>query len=281
VGLGRFLRLAGRLGVARLWTAHNVRPHETNSPLDHLGYFVVARTADLIITHGETARGELIRTYRPRCPVVTMPQGNYRQAYPSARDPRVVREELGCRSDVPLVSCVGAVRPYKGFELAIEAVAKLQGRVQLVIAGGMKDEAYLRHLRQKAQDGPVQITARPLTDQEFADLITASDAVLLPYRRITTSAVLLAAWTFGRGVVATPLPYFEEFVRPRPEAGQISENGSAEAFASAIQRYLLIDPAVRAAAASRASAEFTWERAASVVATPLRAVIEARRTRSV
>jgi len=91
IGLARFLRLAGRLGIARVWTAHNVSPHEANSWLDHIGYFVVARSADVIITHGAIARRDVLTRYRPRCPVVVMPHANYQQAYPAPRGAAEVR----------------------------------------------------------------------------------------------------------------------------------------------------------------------------------------------
>lgn len=277
VGFSRFLKLSSRLGIARIWTAHNVRPHEVYSPLDHVGYYLVARNADLIIAHGADARREVLSRYRPRCPVVTMPQGNYAAAYPAPREAAIVRAESGWRADVPLLVCVGALRPYKGFELAIEAVGRLGGQVQLVIAGSAKEQPYVEQLRRMATSaGSVVILDRTLTDQEFADLISASDAVLLPYARITTSAVLLAAWTFGRGVVATPLPYFDEFVRPRPAAGCVSEAWSAAAFAAAIQRYLSMDASVRTSAARQAAAEFTWERAATLVTDAIRQAVVKR-----
>jgi glycosyltransferase involved in cell wall biosynthesis len=281
IGLARFLRLAGRLGIARVWTAHNVSPHEANSWLDHIGYFVVARSADVIITHGAIARRDVLTRYRPRCPVVVMPHANYQQAYPAPRGAAEVRQELGCRLDVPLLSCVGALRPYKGFELAIDAAALLKGEAQLLIAGSAKDATYVQTLRQMASKaGSVIVVDRPLNDQEFADVLAASDVVLLPYRRITTSAVLLAAWTFGRGVVTTPLPYFEELVRPRPAAGRISDEASPGAFAAAIRQYLTVDPGVRSEAAFRAAADYPWDGSARLVAEPLRRAIESRRART-
>src|SRR5262249_42029447 len=147
------------------------------------------------------------------------------------------------------------------------------GRFQLVIAGSAKEQPYVEQLRRMARAaGSVIILDRTLTDQEFADIISAADAVLLPYARITTSAVLLAAWTFGRGVVATPLPYFDEFVRPRPAAGCVSEGWTAAAFAGAIERYLSMDASVRTSAAGQAAAEFTWERAAPPVVDAIRQV---------
>lgn len=281
IGLTRFLRLAGRLGIARIWTGHNVSPHESDSLLDHLGYLAVSRNADLIITHGAIARRDLLARYRPRCPVAIMPQGNYQQVYPAPRGAADVRREFGCRPDVPLLSCVGALRPYKGFELAIDAAGLLKGDAQLLIAGSAKDATYVQSLRQMAdRAGSVIVVDRQLNEQEFADVLAASDVVLLPYRRITTSAVLLVAWTFGRGVVTTPLPYFEELVRSRPAAGRISDEASPGPFAEAIRQYLTIDPDARSEAALRAAADFSWEASARLVAEPLRRAIESRRARA-
>ena len=61
-----------------------------------------------------------------------------------------------------------------------------------------------------------------VSDQAYSDIVAAADAVLLPYRKITGSAVLLAAWTLGRGVVASDLPYFREMADGEPESAHFS-----------------------------------------------------------
>jgi glycosyltransferase involved in cell wall biosynthesis len=101
---------------------------------------------------------------------------------------------------------------------------------------------------------------RTLTDQEFADVIGASDAVLLPYRAVTGSGAALAALTLGCGVVASNLPFFESLVAGHAEAGRTFTGGDPRDFAEAITAYLDIPLERRHAAARTLAAEFAWPR---------------------
>ena len=65
----------------------------------------------------------------------------------------------------------------------------------------------------------VELRLGEVEPQVVSDLLHAADAVLLPYRRITGSGVLLQALTAGVGVVASDLPYFREVLAPEPDAG--------------------------------------------------------------
>ena len=105
---------------------------------------------------------------------------------------------------------------------------------------------------------------RELTDQEFADLTAASDAVLLPYRAITGSGALLAALGLGRGVVTADLPYFREILAGEPDAGMVVSGRDTVTWANALLEYLQRPAAVRSRAALRLAARYSgtgvWNR---------------------
>ena len=108
---------------------------------------------------------------------------------------------------------------------------------------------------------PGVVIDRELTDQEFADLTAASDAVLLPYRAITGSGALLAALGLGRGVVTSDLPYFREILADEPDAGMVVSGWDTAAWANALLQYLERRPAaVRSRAALRLAARYRWDR---------------------
>lgn len=270
VGLVRFLRLARRLGKRIWWTAHNIEPHEGHRLVNYLGYRAVAACADLVIAHSRHAAMGVCRRYGRRLPIAVMPQGNYDDVYPVPRPGHVVLTELGLDPGIPMVAAVGAIRRYKGIEVAIEAVRRLQGRVQLVIAGNPKPDVDVQRLRDLADAPFVRFVERSLSDQEFADFTNASQAVLLPYRRATTSAVLLTAWSLGRGVVASDLPCFADELETAPEAGRVARVDDAGGFASAISEYLAVPEAVRQVAALEAAAARTWAESARQLVAQMR-----------
>ena len=218
VGLTRYLRLAAKLGIKRIWTMHNLDHHEGSNWVDRLGYRQLAKNSDLIICHSQHAKKALQKRDRPRAPIVVMNHGSYDGVYPSPRPQGEVLRSLGLDPDKPVVCCVGLLRPYKGFDTALRAVVELDGEVQLIVAGE-PGESFDSSIFDEVdvEQGVVKIFRR-ISDQEFSDIVNASEAVLLPYRQITGSGALLAAWTLKRGVIVSDLQYFREIASPEPDA---------------------------------------------------------------
>ena len=272
LGLARFLRAARRARITRIWTVHNLAPHEGAYRWDHYGYRLLARESDLIICHSEWSAALVRDHFRPSGELLVMPHGELASACPPPRSRVDVIRELGLDPEAPLVSCLGRLRDYKGLELAAEAVERINGPVQLVIGGVRQIGFDLAPLTEAAERTPrIVLLPRRLTDQEVADLTAASDAVLLPYRMITGSGALLSALGFGLGVVTSDLPYFREVLAPEPQAGVIVPGRDAGAWADAIVEFLARDPDARRRAALRLADRYSWDRSVAPVAAALRA----------
>jgi beta-1,4-mannosyltransferase len=265
-----FLDAARALGKGIVWTCHNVDPHEDANWPVRAAFRALARAADLVICHDASASAECEALYAPRGRFVIMEHGNYDGVYPLARPKHEVRRELGLDRDAPLLVCVGQVRPYKAVDLACEAVAQLGGDVSLLIAGHAPIASYARHVEELVARLPHAVFVdRHLSDQEFADYVGASDAVLLPYRSITGSGSALAALSLGRAVVASDLPFFADLLRDHPNAGRIFASEDARAMGTAISGLLEVAPAERERAALALAAQFDWARLVPPVAKQL------------
>jgi glycosyltransferase involved in cell wall biosynthesis len=258
--LGRLLAAAKQCEIRIIWTYHNAEPHEGAWAFTRLGYARVAAAADLIICHSHSAREECLSQLAPSCPVVVMRMGDYAGVYPDPGPRDATLDALGLRRDVPLVASLGSIRRYKGFDVACRAALKLRGQVQYVVAGSADDPRYCSGLQALAKGHPwIKILPGFLGDQGFADLTAASDAIVLPYRKITGSSALMAALTFRRGVVASDLPFFRETLSGEPDAGKIAAPNEAEALARAIEDYLRdVPPDRRGAAAERVCSRHCW-----------------------
>ncbi len=130
------LRRASHL--TRIVVCHNVVPHE-HVPLARRLTRSVLRHADLVVTHAPHQRDELADLGLAGVPVV------------EAFHPRFVADDLARRPGAAEVEaerrrwgspglrllCFGAVRPYKGVDIAIEALAHVDTalRARLVVAG--------------------------------------------------------------------------------------------------------------------------------------------------
>jgi glycosyltransferase involved in cell wall biosynthesis len=257
----RFLRTARLLGMQRIWTVHNLEPHEGAFRWDRYGYRLVARETDLVVCHSRSALEAVRRLYPPRGAAIVMPIGDEAGDYPPPRPRSEVLREIGLDPDLPMVCCLGRLRHYKGVELACEAIGRVEGRLQLVV-GGVRhagfDAAPLRALARRIRG--ITLIERRLTTQEYADVMGASEAMLLPYRQITGSAALLSALGCGRGVVASDLPFFREILGDEPNAGVVVPTRDPADWATATLEYLAQPAAARAEAALRLAARYSWDR---------------------
>lgn len=265
--LWSYLHVAQKLGLKRIWTMHDLEPHHNPNRLDRVGNWILARHSDLLICHSNWAAGQLHQKYSISDKLVVMPHGNYEPCYPEPRPREVVLQEFGLSSKPAIVSCVGILRPYKGIEIACQASKRLQGEVQLVIAGRVHPTMDAARL-QKMVDSYPAITLIPgrLTEQEFSDIVSISETVLLPYKKITGSGVLLAAWTLGCGVIASDLPYFREMIPATSNAGRLFKTEDADALAKAIVEYLEVSSQKRKHAALKMADQYAWDRCVSPVA---------------
>lgn len=266
VDLTRLLTETRRMKRPIFWTVHNLKPHEGAAVGDRLGGLLLGRFADLLICHDpQTAKAARTRFY-PRGEVVVMPHGNYGNAFPPPRQADVVRRELGLDPSRPVLSIIGLLRGYKGFDVALAALRDLPG-LQLLIAGTPHGAFDLAALKAAAADqSDVRIVAHRLSEQELSDYHGASDLVLLPYRNITGSGALLTALTLRRAVVTSDLPFFSWMLDGHPAAGRTAAAG---ALAETIRAMLNVPADERAAAAGRLASRFDWDKCAASVAPAL------------
>lgn len=252
---------AGAMGIKRVWTVHNLDPHERRPRQDRRGQRLLARHCDLLIVHSEVTAEQVREQLQPRAPVVVMPHGSYVGHYPEPRPRAVVLAELGLKDDRPVICCIGRLREYKGLELACEALARLGEEAHLVIAGTPHKAYDMEPLERYAETLPgLTLIPRALNDQEFADTLSVADAVLLPYREITGSGALLAAWSEGCGVIASDLDFFREMVPDGSDAGRLFQSGNSDALVRAVRAYLRIPTEQRKEAARAMAGRFSWER---------------------
>ena len=102
----------------------------------------------------------------------------------------------------------GFVRPYKGLELAIDAVATLVQRgvpVELTVAGLFWGpvEPWRERVAAAGLDGTISLRPGYVPDEEVQELFAAHHIVVVPYRSAPQSAIVPLAYAAGRPVAAT------------------------------------------------------------------------------
>jgi glycosyltransferase involved in cell wall biosynthesis len=178
----------------------------------------------------------------------------------------------------------GVLKPYKGVDVLLEAFARLPEPVakdtvlQIVGYPWMPVEPLQSLARRLGVESRVSWDLRFVEEKEVALYFTQADVVVLPYRRIDQSGVLMVALAFGKPIVASRVGGFAEILRDGVH-GFLVEPGDAESLARALAR-VLGDCQLRTRMADAverlAGGELSWNNIAKQTARLYQAVLGAR-----
>jgi glycosyltransferase involved in cell wall biosynthesis len=154
---------------------------------------------------------------------------------------------------------LGFIRPYKGVDVLLRAIAKLKDiDLHLHIAG----ECWLGPdaLRQQVEDlgigDRVTLDLRYLGDEEVSGLLALADALVLPYREASGSGVAALALQYEKPVVATRVGGLIEYVVDG-KTGYLVEPEDSDALAAGIRR--LLEPTDWSATMASVGHKASWE----------------------
>ncbi|HZR92508.1 MAG TPA: glycosyltransferase [Gaiellaceae bacterium] len=244
-------------GMRRVVVCHNVVPHE-RVPGGALLTRATLRHADLLVTHAPHQRDELAALGLGDTPVLEAFHPRFvADDLAPAPAPAAVAEERRRLGDPGLLLVFfGAVRPYKGLDLALEALAQLDPALgaRLVVAGRFWEERnrYDRLAERLGIADRLDIRDGYVTNEDAALLLSSADGVVLPYRSATQSGVAQLAFAYGAPVVATRVGGLPAAVA-HGRTGLLCPAGNAFALARALER--LAAERDRLAAGVRAEAD--------------------------
>ena len=239
----RGLRPGRRPGRRAVVICHNVLPHESR-PADKQLTRLLLRRAGAALTHSaeEAARaralapGALISTAR-------MPPHLPAAAPPAELNGHAGAESMPERPSVPVtIPCrllfFGIVRPYKGLDVLLRAMARAPGNVVLTVAGEFwgKAEAETRALiGQLGLDSRVTLRPGYVPADQIPGLFARTDVLVLPYRSATSSQNAWLAFEYGVPVVATRAGTLADAVRDGVD-GIVCEPGDEDDLLRALVR---------------------------------------------
>lgn len=231
----------------------------------------VIGAADRIIAPTETERGQLVELYGadPTIIHVVPPGVDLTRFSPGDKAAAKRRFSFG---DDPTVVFVGRLQPFKGTDLAVQALAQLRRMVpdaRLVIVGGDSPRG------SRGERIRLRLTARmlgvadrvhflePVPHGELPELYRAADVVVVPSASESFGLVALEAAACGTPVVASAVGGLRLTVRDG-ETGYLVGARDPSDFAAALSR-VLADPSARdrlGANAVQLARRFPWVRTA-------------------
>lgn len=242
----RFLPAFRRLAPL-VMTVHDSVPFNGNpgASVQRLGALEILRQFDALIVHTEQSRRRLIAHGLDGGKVTQVAHGllddsaSALQALPPAESLASAR--------ITFVA-FGKIKPYKGVDTLIEAVARIapaqRARCRVLVVGEPHmDIRPLRALAERLGVTEVEFDLRRVPDDELGALFGAADAAVMPYREIDASGVLTIAIQAGRPIVASSIGNFAELLEPETNA-LLVPSGDAAALAAAMDRFVA-DAALR------------------------------------
>ncbi|NLT72714.1 MAG: glycosyltransferase family 4 protein [Chloroflexi bacterium] len=236
-------RLRSR-GFPAVHTLHDLDPHPGAGygPLLYLWNRAAIADAGAVLVHGERYRRRLLSSGLPEERAVYLPllHGflDHAHALGLARELAAPAPPSPQPPASPTALFFGRVGRYKGIDVLSQAWSALPARPanwRLVIAGQSEG----------GMDWPsagesVDRRDRLVLDDEAIDLFRQCSVLVLPYIGATQSALIAAAYSFGRPVIVTDSGALAEYVVPG-ETGWVVPEGDAIALAGAL-REALADP---------------------------------------
>jgi glycosyltransferase involved in cell wall biosynthesis len=250
------LRRVARLrpDVARILICHNVDDHEATAlhRFLALGAFL---SADGYFVHSEEARRRL-EVLVPGRPVAVHPLPAAESAPPSRDE---ARARLGVAG--PLVLFLGLVRQYKGVDVLLEAaprIARANGARVAIVGESFPDAADVeKRLAAAAKRGEILRRDAYVSEAEMDDWLAACDVLVLPYRKISGSAIAARALAARRPMAAARVGSLAETV-VSGQTGELFESGDAAGLASAVETILARGAETYAPNLARAAGRASW-----------------------
>lgn len=232
----------GRKAATRVVAlCHNVLPHE-RKPYDRPLMTRLLRRVDGVLVH-TAQQAALARDLTPRPVTVAEMPAHLPTPQPgesTAASSGDSTSSGGATSAEPLRRLLffGIVRPYKGLDVLLRALAAGPPGISLTVAGefwgGLDDTRAL--VSELGLDGRVDLRPGYVPAAEVPALFGAADALVLPYRSATASQNVWMAYEHGVPVIATRVGGFPDQVKDG-EDGLLCEPGDVASLTEALKRF--------------------------------------------
>lgn len=247
-------------------TVHNLYPHNSNKSKKiayRSRFSKLQRYIDKFILHLDVSRKEFCQDFSiDESRTVVIPHGIF--------EPKGYVVKPHVRGEKLNLIMYGNQSYYKGTDILVDALnllpKELQEKVHTVIVGKIAPD-YYASLKKKAENLDVEWIPEFVSDYVLYDKIADADVIVIPYREISQSGVLLLALSFNRMIIASDLPSFKETLAGIGD-DIFFEKGNAESLAKLINLHIYdkIDCKRMIEVIEKFSDKYSWENAGRMTA---------------
>lgn len=248
--------LLRRKKIPVIFLCHNLADHDAKGLRKTFVEFLLS-SADGYIVHSKQHK-DFLETRFPERPVLKIHIPAYEE-FPESKGLLKKRGRLE-------LLFFGFIRPYKGLDVLLHALSKLNDpEVYLTVAGETwEDKEVLFDLVKSLDLRNVELHLSYTKEEELAEFFNRSDAVVLPYRSASGTAVGAVAYRYDRPIIATRVGGLIDIIIDG-ETGYLVEPESAEAIAEKLKGISRRELAGMKGAIRDFKKELTWENVAEKI----------------
>jgi D-inositol-3-phosphate glycosyltransferase len=263
-------------------TVHDVETFEQTNRSNSFLIGKIYTLAEKIIVHNQISRRELIHKLNiPASNISVIPHGNYLDSISAPPSPATAKHDLGIEPAMKVILFFGQIKNVKGLDILISAMPEVIDKVpdvMLLIAGrpwksdfsGYEDLIDRLNIRHKCV-----LHIRFIPDDQVSLYYGAADVVVLPYRRIYQSGVVLLTMSYQKPAIVSDLEGMTEIITDR-DNGYVFPEGSVADLAETLIRVLQDKPgrdAVAQSAFEYVKKHHNWKQIGEATAEVYRALL--------
>ena len=199
-------------------TVHDVTSFADENESTIISKFIYNLT-DIVLTHNAFSKNEIIKvTSISSSNIYIIPHGNYTPFISIQNDKSNSKEKLNLPKDKTILLFFGMIKKVKGLEILLEAFKKVvdtNSDIVLLIAGKpcKNDFAeYQKIIDRNNLSKHIILHTKFIPHEDVEHYYCASDLVVLPYKKIYQSGVLMMTLSYERPAIVSNLPPLMEVI---------------------------------------------------------------------
>ena len=192
----------------KIITLHDIESfHKSNSKIISR---ICLKFIDGIIIHNQYSKSEFEKKFSFDRSISIIPHGNYL--------PFIKTQVLKANSDEINLLFFGQIKEVKGLDILLDAmsiVVNKSTKYKLTIAGRpwkTGTEYYKNKIAELNLSEYVTTHFEYIKDENISELYKDASIIVMPYKKIYQSGVLLLSLSYGRTVITSDLPAFKEII---------------------------------------------------------------------
>lgn len=199
--------------VQLVWTIHNLYPHHAKYPkMERFMRTLICRFCSKLIVASDSIKRKVMMEFGvPANKLSVVKHGHYLGVYkPAGMDFRRIYN-ISEGADIYLF--LGAIKAYKGVEDLIESFNAVKTKESYLIIAGKADKEMEVYLQGVKDTENIILDLRFVPNEEVADLISAVDVMVMPYKEITTSGSAILGLSFKKLIVMPDNEFIDEYFK--------------------------------------------------------------------